>query len=91
MEAACVFLKSQNNCLVIMRHLNQISFPNDLDITLQSMDLPCSSESKESASNAGDLDSIPGLGRFPREWNGSPLQYSDLENQSMGLQRVKHD
>ena len=25
-------------------------------------------------------DSIPGLGRFPREGNGNPLQYSCLEN-----------
>ena len=28
---------------------------------------PCSSVSKESACNAGDLGSIPGLGRFPLE------------------------
>ena len=30
--------------------------------------------------NAGDLGSIPGLGQFPGEGNGSPLQYSCLEN-----------
>ena len=29
---------------------------------------------KESACNAGDLGSIPGLGRFPGEGNGDPLQ-----------------
>ena len=75
-----VFLKSQNNCLVIMRHLNQISFPNNLDVTLQSMDLPCSSDSKESASNAGDLGSVSGLGRSPGEGNGNPLWYSCPEN-----------
>ena len=34
---------------------------------------------KESACNAGDLGSIPGLGRFPGEGNGNPLQYSCLE------------
>ena len=28
----------------------------------------------------GDMGSIPGLGRFPREGNGNPLQYSCLEN-----------
>ena len=28
----------------------------------------------------GDLDSVPGLGRFPREGKGSPLQYAGLEN-----------
>ena len=35
---------------------------------------------KESASNAGDLGSIPGLGRFPGEEKGYPFQYSGLEN-----------
>ena len=33
-----------------------------------------------SATNAGDLGSIPGLGRSPEEGNGNPLQYSCLEN-----------
>ena len=41
---------------------------------------PRSSVSKESASNAGDPGLIPGLGRFPGEGNGNPLQYSCLEN-----------
>ena len=35
---------------------------------------------KESACNAGDMGSIPGLWRFPGEGNGKPLQYSCLEN-----------
>jgi len=30
--------------------------------------------------DTGDADSIPGLGRSPREGNGNPLQYSCLEN-----------
>ena len=34
---------------------------------------PCSSVGKECACNAGDLGLIPGLGRSPREGNGSPL------------------
>ena len=38
-----------------------------------------SSDGKASACNAEDLDSIPGLGRSPREGNGNPLQYSCLE------------
>ena len=38
------------------------------------------SDDKESACNAGDLGSIPGVGRPPGEGNGYPLQYSDLEN-----------
>ena len=35
---------------------------------------------KESACNARDPGSIPGLGRSPREGNGNPLQYSFQEN-----------
>ena len=58
-------------------------------------DIPGGSDGKESASNAGDLGSIPGSGRSPGEENGYPLQYSCLENpwaeepgrlQSMALQ-----
>ena len=35
---------------------------------------------KESACNAGDLGSIPRLGRSPGEELGNPFQYSCLEN-----------
>ena len=41
---------------------------------------PCGSAVKECACNAGDLSSIPKLGRSPGEGNGYPLQYSGLEN-----------
>ena len=44
------------------------------------MGFPCGSAGKESACNAGDLGSIPGLGRSPGEGKGYPLQYSGLEN-----------
>ena len=37
-------------------------------------------DGKESACNAGDLSSVPGLGRSFGEGNGNPLQYSCLEN-----------
>ena len=40
----------------------------------------CSSVGKESACSAGDLSSIPGLGRSPGGGNGNPLQDSCLEN-----------
>ena len=40
---------------------------------------PGISAGKESACNAGDPGSIPGLGRSPGEGNGYPLQYSSLE------------
>ena len=41
---------------------------------------PDISVGKESACNAGDLGSIPRLGRSPGEGKGYPLQYSGLEN-----------
>ena len=41
---------------------------------------PGASDGKESACNAGDLGSTPGLGRSPEEGTGNPLQYSRLEN-----------
>ena len=40
----------------------------------------CGLAGKESASNARDLGSIPGLRRSPGEGKGYPLQYSGLEN-----------
>ena len=43
-------------------------------------DFPGGSTGKESASSAGDLGSIPGLGRSPGGGHGTPLQYSRLEN-----------
>ena len=61
---------------------------------------PHSSISKESACSAGDLGSIPGSGRSPGEGNGSPFQYSCLENPMdreawqatvYGVARVGHD
>ena len=64
------------------------------------MGFPHSSVGKESARNAGDLGSIPGLGRSPGEGNGNPLQYSCLENPMdkgalqatvHGVARVRHD
>ena len=44
------------------------------------LDFPGGSAGKESACNAGYPGSIPGSGRSPGEGNGSPLQYSGLEN-----------
>ena len=67
--------------------------------------LPGGSNDKEFAYNEGIPGSIPGLGRSSGKGNGSPLQYSCLENpiyrgarvgwveglQSVGSQRVGHD
>ena len=44
------------------------------------MGFPGGSGVKASARNAGDLGSIPGLGRSPGKAKGYPLQYSGLEN-----------
>ena len=53
-------------------------------LTLPATGFPGSSDSKASAYNAGDLGSIPELGRSPGEGNGNPLQYSCLENSMDG-------
>ena len=70
-------------------------------MTMITKDFPGGSDGKASVYNVRDLGSIPGLGRFPGEGNGNPLQCSCLENPldggawckllSMGLQRVGHD
>ena len=51
-------------------------------------DLPCSSDGKESACNAGDLGSVPGLGKSPGEGNGNSLQHSCLENPRDRVYRI---
>ena len=44
------------------------------------MDFPCGSAGKESARNAGNLGSVPGLGRSPGEGKDYSLKCSGLEN-----------
>ena len=44
------------------------------------MGFPHRSAGKESTCNVKDLGLVPGLGRFPGERKGYPLQYSGLEN-----------
>ena len=71
----------------------------DQDITsvlLMALGIPDDSDGKQSACSIGDPGSIPGSGISPGEGNGTPLQYSCLENsmdrgdwratQFMGLQ-----
>ena len=48
--------------------------------SLEARGFPDSSVARESACNAGDPGSIPGLGRSPGEGKGYLLQYSGLEN-----------
>ena len=72
---------------VLTRHVHGLE-----DSVLLRCKFPGGSEVKASAWNAGDLGSIPELGRSPGEGNGSPLQYSCLENpmgeEPGGLQSV---
>ena len=58
--------------------LSEIGFLIWLD--LKGLVLSSYSDGNTSFCNAGDPGSIPGLGRSPGEGNGSPLQYSCLEN-----------
>ena len=53
----------------IMYFINYYNF-------IVTLGFPGGLEVKASASNAGDLGSIPGTGRSPGEGNGNPLQYS---------------
>ena len=47
---------------------------------MYTLGLPWWFSGKESACKAGDVGSIPELGRSPGEGNGNPLQYSCLGN-----------
>ena len=51
---------------------------------LSILGFPGGSEGKASVCNVGDPGSIPGSGRSPGEGNGTPLQYSCLENPTGG-------
>ena len=72
-----------------------------LQLYILLLDFPGSSDDKESACNAGDLGSVPGLGRFPwrRAWQPTPVflpgepAWTEEPGrlQSMGSQRGRHD
>jgi len=69
--------------------------------TRYNLGLPHGSVVKNLSISAGDMDSISGSGRSPREGNGNPLEYSCLRKtpqtithqtlMSMGLHRVRND
>ena len=65
-------------------------------------DFPDGSVIKNPPANAGDMGSIPGYRRSPKEGNGNPFQYSGLPRKSHGQRslagtvhrvrkRVRHD
>ena len=67
----------------------------NLQVVIEVLGFPGGSAGKESACNAGDLGSIPELGRSLGEGKGYTLQCFSLENSmdciSTGSQRVRHD
>ena len=73
----CFHLCSFSNAIYTPRNKY---FPHGFGIHMGSRQPFDPSRGKESASNAEDLGSIPGLGRCPEERNGYPLQYSCLGN-----------
>ena len=62
--------------------------------SIKTKGFPGGSDGKESACNAVDPGSIPGLGRFPWRRHGNPTQYSCLRNpmgqRFMGSQGVEY-
>ena len=64
--------------LIFSRH--NLMIITDICLAVIMLGFPGGSDNKETACNAGDAGSIPGLGRSPGEGNGYPLQYSGLEN-----------
>ena len=72
-----------------------------LHMVTLALGFPGGSDNKESACNAGDLGSIPRLGRSPGGGHCDPLQYSCLDNphrqrslvgySPLGSQRVGHN
>ena len=107
---SCVYeyTEAQTEESQLIKELNLILWVLVYDASLHSFSIHnnncykiCLLYGKASVYNAGDLGSIPRLGRFPGEGNGNPLQYSCLENPtdggawcrllSMGSQRDRHD
>ena len=73
-------LKKSMECIVHRVAKSQTQLSDFHFTSLHNYGFPGGSAGKESASNAGDLGLIPGLGRSPGEGNSYPFQYSGLEN-----------
>ena len=52
----------------------------DKNLFIGDRGFPGGSVVKNLPANAGEVGSVPGLGRSPGEGNGNPLKYSCLEN-----------
>ena len=74
--------RTVNPCMVFK--LFQYKEENKKFLTLYEvliqLGFPSGSAVKNPPVSAGDLGSVPGLGRSPGEGNGNPLLYSCLEN-----------
>ena len=57
-----------------LMHMCNSTAPKSCLTSLLSLGFPGGINGKESTCNAGDLDSIPGLGRSPGGGDGNPLQ-----------------
>ena len=62
--------------LISISFLHRSNCYSEIRVSLSATGFPNSSGGKESACNAGDPGSIPGLGRSTGEGIGYPLQYS---------------
>ena len=84
MDAEKDFDKIQRSFMIKKKKKNNLQKIRNkgtkLNIIRAMYGFPNGSTGKESACNAGDLGSIPGLGRSPGEGKDYPLQYSSLEN-----------
>ena len=72
--------KSRNSWLVNIHLVNNFLTGSVGKGSVWILGFPCGSAGKESICNAGNLGSIPGLGRSCEERKDYPLQYSGLEN-----------
>ena len=74
----CCLLLTCDPCLDLCFRTISSAPKKNFVYSTQFMGFPDGSDGRESACNAGDLGSIPGLGRSPGGGHGSPLQYSCL-------------
>ena len=81
---ACPEMTRENDNTLGTTIATKLSIYLQISVSMYIQDLPCGSDGKASAYNAGDPGSIPGLGRSSGEGNGNPLQYSCLENSMDG-------
>ena len=87
-------------CKDLLSKYSEVLGGREYLVTLYSPGLPWWLSGKEYAGNAGDLSSIPGLGRSPGEGNAThssilawkiPWNEEPGGLQSLGLQRVRPD